>query len=208
MLASSSATALLCIWKASMPLAYRAPTTLPALVPATKAGSKPLASSILITPIWAKPLAAPPPGRCRSSPAWPVGPRSAPAAAWGGPGRHRSRPAGRSGRQTAACGAEQAHRQCAHGAGFRKGRQHTEAAAGRAGWEISPIHKGSAGRWPATIGETWQRSMGLPARGRHYRMRAKVHEAAGQRPALPGCAPRSMRLPARGRHYRDARQGP
>ena len=44
-----------------MPLAYSAPTTLPALVPDTTTGSKPLASSILITPIWAKPLAAPPP---------------------------------------------------------------------------------------------------------------------------------------------------
>ncbi len=44
-----------------MPLAYRAPTTLPALVPDTTTGSKPLASSILITPMWAKPLAAPPP---------------------------------------------------------------------------------------------------------------------------------------------------
>ncbi|MNH36706.1 hypothetical protein D3C79_975250 [compost metagenome] len=44
-----------------MPLAYSAPTTLPALVPATTAGVKPLASSILITPMWAKPLAAPPP---------------------------------------------------------------------------------------------------------------------------------------------------
>src|SRR5688572_7204671 len=44
-----------------MPLAYIAPTTLPALVPDTTSGWKPLASSILITPIWAKPLAAPPP---------------------------------------------------------------------------------------------------------------------------------------------------
>src|SRR5690606_16318971 len=44
-----------------MPLAYSAPTTLPALVPDTTTGSSPLASSILITPIWAKPLAAPPP---------------------------------------------------------------------------------------------------------------------------------------------------
>jgi len=44
-----------------MPLAYSAPTTLPALVPATTAGARPLASSILITPTWAKPLAAPPP---------------------------------------------------------------------------------------------------------------------------------------------------
>ena len=44
-----------------MPLAYKAPTTLPALVPATKAGAKPLASSILMTPMCAKPLAAPPP---------------------------------------------------------------------------------------------------------------------------------------------------
>src|SRR5690606_15108563 len=48
-------------WNGSMPLAYRAPTTLPALVPATTSGVRPLASSILITPIWAKPLAAPPP---------------------------------------------------------------------------------------------------------------------------------------------------
>src|SRR5690606_17535828 len=38
-----------------------APTTLPALVPDTTTGSRPLASSILITPMWAKPLAAPPP---------------------------------------------------------------------------------------------------------------------------------------------------
>ena len=44
-----------------MPLAYSAPTTLPALVPDTKTGLMPLASSILITPMWAKPLAAPPP---------------------------------------------------------------------------------------------------------------------------------------------------
>ncbi|KAG1389898.1 hypothetical protein G6F58_013157 [Rhizopus delemar] len=44
-----------------MPLAYSAPTTLPALVPDTTTGSKPLASNILITPMWAKPLAAPPP---------------------------------------------------------------------------------------------------------------------------------------------------
>lgn len=50
-----------CIWNASMPLAYSAPTTLPALVPDTTTGAKPLASSILITPICAKPLAAPPP---------------------------------------------------------------------------------------------------------------------------------------------------
>src|SRR5690606_37015263 len=41
--------------------AYSAPTTLPALVPATTSGLMPLASSILITPMWAKPLAAPPP---------------------------------------------------------------------------------------------------------------------------------------------------
>ncbi len=44
-----------------MPLAYSAPTTLPALVPATTSGWMPLASSILITPIWANPFAAPPP---------------------------------------------------------------------------------------------------------------------------------------------------
>ena len=44
-----------------MPLAYRAPTTLPALVPATMSGARPLASSILITPMCAKPFAAPPP---------------------------------------------------------------------------------------------------------------------------------------------------
>ena len=44
-----------------MPLAYSAPTTLPALVPDTTTGLMPLASSILITPMWAKPLAAPPP---------------------------------------------------------------------------------------------------------------------------------------------------
>jgi len=44
-----------------MPLAYIAPTTLPALVPATTAGAKPLASSILSTPMCANPLAAPPP---------------------------------------------------------------------------------------------------------------------------------------------------
>src|SRR5690606_642623 len=46
---------------ASMPLAYSAPTTLPALVPATTSARMPLASSILIAPMWAKPLAAPPP---------------------------------------------------------------------------------------------------------------------------------------------------
>lgn len=61
MLVWSSATAFSCIWKASMPLAYSAPTTLPALVPDTTTGANPLASSILITPICAKPLAAPPP---------------------------------------------------------------------------------------------------------------------------------------------------
>ena len=44
-----------------MPLAYKAPTTLPALVPATTEGAKPLASSILMTPMCANPLAAPPP---------------------------------------------------------------------------------------------------------------------------------------------------
>src|SRR5690554_2707970 len=44
-----------------MPPAYIAPTTLPALVPATTSILIPLASSILITPMWAKPLAAPPP---------------------------------------------------------------------------------------------------------------------------------------------------
>ncbi len=61
MLVWSSATAFSCISNASIPLAYSAPTTLPALVPATTTGAKPLASSILITPICAKPLAAPPP---------------------------------------------------------------------------------------------------------------------------------------------------
>ena len=44
-----------------MPPAYSAPTTLPALVPDTTAGARPLASSILMTPIWAKPFTAPPP---------------------------------------------------------------------------------------------------------------------------------------------------
>ena len=44
-----------------MPLAYSAPTTLPALVPETTSMRRPLASSILITPMWAKPFAAPPP---------------------------------------------------------------------------------------------------------------------------------------------------
>ncbi|MPM57278.1 hypothetical protein SDC9_104100 [bioreactor metagenome] len=44
-----------------MPLAYMAPTTLPALVPEMTAGVKPLASSILMTPMCANPLAAPPP---------------------------------------------------------------------------------------------------------------------------------------------------
>ena len=44
-----------------MPPAYIAPTTLPALVPATTSTVIPFASSILITPMWAKPLAAPPP---------------------------------------------------------------------------------------------------------------------------------------------------
>ncbi len=44
-----------------MPLAYSAPTTLPALVPETTSGWMPLASSILITPMCANPLAAPPP---------------------------------------------------------------------------------------------------------------------------------------------------
>src|SRR5690554_4963165 len=44
-----------------MPPAYSAPTTAPALVPDTTSTPIPLASSILITPMWAKPLAAPPP---------------------------------------------------------------------------------------------------------------------------------------------------
>ena len=43
------------------PDAYRLPTTLPALVPVTRSGVRPAASNTLITPTWAKPLAAPPP---------------------------------------------------------------------------------------------------------------------------------------------------
>src|SRR5690606_40516264 len=44
-----------------MPPAYSAPTRLPGLVPVITLALIPLASSILITPMWAKPLAAPPP---------------------------------------------------------------------------------------------------------------------------------------------------
>src|SRR5690606_33028288 len=58
---SSSAAARSCSVNGSMPAAYSAPPTLPALVPATTSARMPWASSILITPMWAKPLAAPPP---------------------------------------------------------------------------------------------------------------------------------------------------
>ena len=43
------------------PAAYRAATKLPALVPTTKSGRMPASSSTWITPMWAKPRAAPPP---------------------------------------------------------------------------------------------------------------------------------------------------
>jgi hypothetical protein len=50
-----------CSSKPLLPAAYKAPTTLPALVPTTMSGTIPCASSALMTPMCAKPRAAPPP---------------------------------------------------------------------------------------------------------------------------------------------------
>src|SRR5450830_791359 len=61
MAASSMSNAIFCRAKPELPAAYRAPTTLPALVPVTMSAWMPCDSSALITPICAKPRAAPPP---------------------------------------------------------------------------------------------------------------------------------------------------
>src|ERR1700687_3758720 len=53
--------AIFCSANPLLPAAYNAPTRLPALVPTTISGTIPCDSSALITPIWAKPRAAPPP---------------------------------------------------------------------------------------------------------------------------------------------------
>ncbi len=57
----SNGIAISCNSKPFLPEAYRAPTSEPALVPITMSGTIPCASSALMTPMCAKPLAAPPP---------------------------------------------------------------------------------------------------------------------------------------------------
>ena len=53
--------AICCNWYGVFPLAYKLPTKLPALVPVTILGLIPCDSKTFSTPIWAKPLAPPPP---------------------------------------------------------------------------------------------------------------------------------------------------
>src|SRR5690606_4152944 len=59
--ASSISSAILCRVKPLWAAAYRAATSLPALVPSARTGTTPCDSSGLVTAMWANPRAAPPP---------------------------------------------------------------------------------------------------------------------------------------------------